>query len=199
MAALRWRPAPLTALSLGTIGFVGAYGVVLETAFYPWYVALPVFLLAWLAGCGAERLIVARRTRAGRGVLVGALMTTAVAAATLTPSMLPVRRQQVEVGRWLSANTPASATVASAELGRIGAISERTMVDYLGLLDAAAVPHLERADWTWWVDELRPDYWVADRNPDFTPDAQVRTSAALERAYVPVMTTEHVVVYQRRR
>jgi hypothetical protein len=76
--------------------------------------------------------------------------------------------------------------------------SGRTMVDYLGLLDSTAVPHLEHSDWGWWVNTLHPDYWVAHRSPKFTPDEQVRNTPALTAAYVQVMTTEHLAVYQRR-
>jgi hypothetical protein len=88
--------------------------------------------------------------------------------------------------------------VAAAEIGRIGSFSDRTMVDYLGLLDRRAVPHVAQADWDWWVQELRPDYWVADGNAEFTPDAAVKSNPAFNAAYLPVMATEHLTVYQRR-
>jgi hypothetical protein len=112
--------------------------------------------------------------------------------------MLPVRREHVAVSEWLATNTAADATVAAAEIGRIGSFSDRTMVDYLGLLDRRSVPHVAQADWTWWVQELRPDYWVADRNIQFTPDAAVQGDPAFNAAYAPVMATEHLMVYRRR-
>jgi hypothetical protein len=112
--------------------------------------------------------------------------------------MLPVRQEHAQVGAWLATNTPPHATVAAAEIGRIGSFSDRTMVDYLGLLDSAAVPHLKQADWSWWIEDIRPDYWVADGNPEFTPDDQVRNNPALGVGYVEVMATDHLIVYQRR-
>ena len=199
LAAVRWRLASIVPLALGTVGLVIAYGVVLDVASYAWYVALPVFLLTWLAGCGAERLIKAPSARYARAGLAAALLAVAVVSAPQTPVMRPVRHEQAEVGAWLAANTPANATVAAAELGRIGVYSDRTMVDYLGLLDATALPYLKQSDWTWWVDELRPDYWVADRSPGFTPDERVLNSPVLDPAYVQVWETDHLLVFERRR
>ena len=198
VAAVRWRLTPLVPLVLGTLGQAVAYGLVLEVASYAWYVALPVFLLAWLAGCGAERLVMARSTSTCRVAVGSGLLAAAVVSATLTPSMLPIRQEHVAVSEWLATNTAADATVAAAEIGRIGSFSDRTMVDYLGLLDRRAVPHVAQADWDWWVQELRPDYWVADGNAEFTPDAAVKSNPAFNAAYLPVMATEHLTVYQRR-
>ena len=55
------------------------------------------------------------------------------------------------------------------------------MVDYLGLLDQDAVPHIAARDFTWWVTELHPDYWVTDRAP-WGPNDAVLADPAFQSA-----------------
>jgi hypothetical protein len=192
----------LLPLVAATLGLVVAYGFVLGIASYPWYLALPVFTMIWFAGLGAEQALRLVRPTSGRAVVAAVLLGVVGVAALQVPEMKASRVQYEEVGTWLAAHAPEGATVAAAEIGRVGYFSDRTVVDYLGLLDERANEHVRTGNWRWWLDEYRPDYWMTFR-PDGTEgnwkvDATVRDDARFRALYRPVMQTADLVVYERR-
>ncbi|MBN1964989.1 MAG: hypothetical protein JW910_10095, partial [Anaerolineae bacterium] len=79
--------------------------------------------------------------------------------------MLPVVDWQVyrEAGEWLRDNTPPEATVGVAEVGQVGFYAERTMTDYLGLLQPEVADALARGDVYAWLPAQLPDYLVFQR------------------------------------
>jgi hypothetical protein len=202
LPALRDCRTALVPLAAAAVALVLAYGFVLDVASYPWYSALPVFLLTWFAGLGVETVGRLAPTHAARVVVAAALLAVLAGTAVQTPAMAGFRDQYAEAGRWIRAHSPEGATVAGSEIGRVGYFSEREMVDYLGLLDSQANEHVRRGEWDWWLDVYRPDFWVTYR-PDspagnWVVETSVRDSAELAASYEPVMRTQDLVVFQRR-
>jgi arabinofuranosyltransferase len=73
-----------------------------------------------------------------------------------------------ESGEWLRDNTPPDAVIGVAEVGQLGYYAERTMIDYLGLLQPEVAQAVRRRDIFWWLPRFTPDYLVlseADGGP----------------------------------
>jgi hypothetical protein len=77
-------------------------------------------------------------------------------------SRYPIYR---EAGEWLNTNTPEDASVGTLEVGIIGYFSQRTMIDFAGLIqpDIAdqLTPTTTYSDAAYWaIEHYRPDYLV---------------------------------------
>jgi hypothetical protein len=79
------------------------------------------------------------------------------------------------------------------EIGTIGWASDRRIVDWLGLLDRAALPYLRKGQLGWWADYYRPDYWI---HFAFGPTAANRVRAG-HHWYVRVHKSGFLLVYRR--
>jgi hypothetical protein len=79
--------------------------------------------------------------------------------------MLPIVDWRVyqETGEWLQQNTPLDSTVGVAEVGQLGFFAQRTMTDYLGLLQPDVTAMLRRGDLYSWLVAYAPDYLVFQR------------------------------------
>jgi hypothetical protein len=161
------------------IGYV-ALGVVP----YRWYYAPLVPGLAASFGLGvewlAEHLPERRRWPAltlSLAVLVGASARSfslidltirrgeSFIAAAYSPAMFPLLPTvdwdiYRESGQWLRDNTPPGAVIGVAEVGQLGYYAERTMIDYLGLLQPEVAQAVKRRDIYWWLPHFTPDYLV---------------------------------------
>jgi hypothetical protein len=65
-----------------------------------------------------------------------------------------------QAGQWLHDNTPSEASVGVTELGIIGFYADRTMLDFLGLLEPDVAQALARGDPQWALLKYQPDYLV---------------------------------------
>jgi hypothetical protein len=142
-----------------------AYAVVLRVPGYYWYFGPVVFCLAALAGLGtAEVLAVAGRVNP-RLVLVLATVTGVVFLALVVPRYTNGVNYEVyhRLALWIRANTEPDATVAATEIGYLGYVSERPIVDYLGLLDRVSADELARHDLQSWLYRTEPDVVVTHR------------------------------------
>jgi hypothetical protein len=79
--------------------------------------------------------------------------------------MLPVVDWQAyrEAGEWINDNAPADALIGVAEVGQLGFYAQRTMTDYLGLLQPDVADMLRRDDLYSWLVGYAPDYLVFQR------------------------------------
>ncbi|MBX0330161.1 hypothetical protein K2Z83_21055 [Oscillochloris sp. ZM17-4] len=167
-ALLRRRAA------LGLLGWVALYSlayVMLGVTSYFWYYG-PVFLgVTAAAGLGVAgvaaglRRLVAPQVAGGAGLALLAVLLVAQIGSLvslesrLDPRLLVYR----QVGEWLRANTPADASVGTLEVGVIGYYSQRTMIDFAGLIQPEAAAqfdaqhgYLEVARWS--MERYRPQY-----------------------------------------
>jgi hypothetical protein len=137
------------------------YALIPVDAFH-WYFAPALHAGLLLAGVALAR--VARgQPRAGQW------LPYVMAATLLVPQVRDVTTVRmaedlnyVELGHWLRANAPASASVALFEVGTVGWYSGLRIVDPLGLVTPAS-EHIRLGDLSWWIDERKPTYIVLHR------------------------------------
>ncbi len=109
-----------------------------------------------------------------------------------------------QVGRWLRDHTPADAVVGVTEVGVIGYYAERSMVDFLGLLEPEVASAVARGDLYWALLRYQPDYLALTAiSPLYAYD--LRADPWFQAAYTPVQAFEDprfwgspMTVYQRR-
>jgi hypothetical protein len=104
-----------------------------------------------------------------------------------------------QAGRWLAANTPENATVGVADVGLIGYYSQRSMIDFWGLLDRDVAGALARGDLVWALYHYQPDYLALyGEAPLFGYD--VFKDRWFQSAYEPIhrVPAGKVTIYQRR-
>jgi hypothetical protein len=109
-----------------------------------------------------------------------------------------------QAGLWLHDHTPLDATVGVTEVGIVGYYADRTMVDFLGVLEPDVAQALLRGDLYWALLRYQPDYLALTAiAPLYAYD--LRADPWLQAAYTPVQTFSDarfwgspVTVYQRR-
>ncbi len=174
----RWA---LLLLAWGVAHLIGY--VALGVAPYRWYYAPLVPGLAACFGLGVDWLT--QRLPERRRWLAPMLSLTVLAAASArsfslidltmrrgepfiaarSPAMFPLLPTvdwgiYQESGQWLRDNTPPEAVIGVAEVGQLGYYAERTMIDYLGLIQPEVAQAVRRRDIYWWLPRFMPDYLV---------------------------------------
>jgi hypothetical protein len=92
-----------------------------------------------------------------------------------------------QAGEWLRDNTPADTVVGVTEVGIMGYFAERTMVDFLGLLEPDVAEALARGDLYWALLRYQPDYLALTAvSPLYAYD--LRADPWFQAAYEPVQT-----------
>lgn len=150
---------------------------------------LPILPAIAVLGLAGWRDLFARLVgrRAGLGVFAVAAAAIAAQGASLPGAAREyasfceyhlVRHERT--GRWLAANTPAIAVVATHDVGAIGFYSRRRIVDTVGVVDRAPVAHLRE-----------PGYlaWLADHL-----EREGVTHLAVLRNWLPVSNVEPLFV-----
>jgi hypothetical protein len=145
----------------------------LSVSRYQWYYAplVPAFVV--LVSAGAVALVRALRPRLPRllalgamGLLILALLAPLWAGTLwLSQNLDPRLAVYEEIGRWIEANTPSTATVGALEVGIIGYYARRPMIDFAGLIqpDVARqfgpdTTYQDSASWA--IQVYEPDYVV---------------------------------------
>lgn len=186
--------APVFLLALWTVGHLAAY-LVLGVTPYLWYYLPFVPLVVTLIALGVT-LIVAGLQKAlpvvrRRGVpqALAALLWAPILIGPLA-SHVAIWKTQPElgggrvpfaanlllpgsqwgpyksIGEWLRMETPLDASAGMMEIGIVGYVSQRPVVDFLGLLDTDIADALTRGDISWALYAQQPDYLVlGDHNP----------------------------------
>lgn len=205
----RQRRLPL--LLVWTTLYVGAY-TALGVSGYHWY-AVPVYpALVWLVGYGAWAFAPGYRlqdTGFRVQMVVVLLLLLPVIGAGLGLSRLLARAPEpraalyAQVGDWLAANTPATASVGAVEVGIIGYHSRRPMVDFAGLIQPEVRASAGNSYLDWGaaaIQRYQPDVVVVpaalatalDGQPWFVA-GYARTQAFAEPGY-----DGQLVIYARR-
>ncbi len=176
---------------------------------FPWYFtpALTGVLLLAALGIGAllgdEGLPIARQHGRGRitaaaGIVLFVALALGMGRVTYQAGRLMQGYQPayVPAARWLAANSPADATIATIEIGKIGYESGRPIVDTMGLVSPGMTGH--QLGWqetlVYALNSYRPDYLVT--LPNTAWDAVV-PEWWFQRDYAPVAAFDNVTLYQR--
>ncbi len=108
---------------------------------------------------------------------------------------------QVQLGHWVDANTPRDARLALNDVGAIGYLSRREVVDVMGLVSPAIIPYRREGEdgVLRYLERVCPDYLIVfprwfprltARTDRFTPIHRVRL------AHNTVAGAEEMVVYE---
>ncbi len=198
----------------------------LHVPFYHWYTVPPLVAIVVAAAAAVEagsavlvRLIAraagsgAPRAPTGNAVpaaaVAAALVFVAVPLGRFTLELTrgypnPVERAYADIGKWLSRETPPSASVGYLEIGIVGYHARRTIIDPLGLVNPGVAPHVAGRDFLYAYRTHRPDVIV--HNPAFFPEylGIVLDEPWFKSEYEPVTTldsgrAEPVTIYRRTR
>lgn len=186
---VRARVAPFALLALWTVLHLALY-LVLGVTPYVWYYLPVAPLLCALAAAGIVSLATwAKRPATRLGAAIGAaLLLLALLGPAVTHVLMAAHAQETSAtepqsladkalpgtqypayraaGEWLAVNTPEGATVGVTEVGIMGYLSRRPMVDFLGLLDREVSQALARGDMSWAMYARQPDYTAfSELNP----------------------------------
>jgi hypothetical protein len=162
-------------------------------------IALPV---AALVGKGVDA---ASLTRFRRFLVVGLVVASAVslwpAATRYGWAVQNIEAMQVRLGHWVDAHTPRDARLALNDVGAIGYLSRREVIDVMGLVTPAIMPYRHEGEEgvLRYLEQACPDYLIVfpawfprltARTDRFTPIHRVRL------AHNTVAGAEEMVVYE---
>lgn len=104
---------------------------------------------------------VARRV-AFAAYLLLAVLTLPAAASRYAWAVQNINAMQVEIGRWVAANTPGRARLAVNDVGAIAYVSRREVLDLMGLVTPEVVPYRRQGEdgIIRYVTEQCPDYVI---------------------------------------
>lgn len=177
-----------------------AYGFVIRPPVYHWYYG-PQVLGALLLGGALPGWLLDRGWRAPRPLnLAGAAAAGAAVVAVATVGVNQTVQGfgphgYITASTWLRSSTPPAARVAATEIGILGWLGDRAMVDYLGLLSTQSVAELRRGDIVSWLAREQPDYWLV-HSPVWPMEA-ASSQPWFTVAYQPEWTAEGLVAYRR--
>jgi arabinofuranosyltransferase len=122
--------------------------------------ALPVAALA-AARDGAPGLANFRRVLVV-GLAVAALVSLWPAATRYGWAVQNIEAMQVRLGRWVAANTPRDARLALNDVGAIGFLSRREVIDVMGLVTPAIIPYRRAGEdgVLRYLERACPDYLI---------------------------------------
>lgn len=171
------RRSPLLLPVLWAAAFALAYHL-LGLPFYPWYVVplalgLSASFGVAVAACGRPGVALAAALLLPRVAYVPQL-----AHSTETPRQVAYRA----AGAWLATHTPPNATVGYPEIGWLGYVSDRPILDPLGLVTPGLSPHVARRDFRYAYRHHPPDYLL--HSPAFDYLVGPMSAERWGRAYV---------------
>lgn len=104
------------------------------------------------------------------------------------PFPAPVEEGYVQAALWLRDNTSPDALVGATQIGALGYLSQRPLVDYFSRLQPQIRQALARGDRLWWLGEYQPRYLVL-RSPEQAELAALSAQGDLwfNRAYAEVV------------
>lgn len=159
-------------------------------------------LTAWGAGSSAQRATARQLPRLLAAGLVVAVLAGLLPAATRYGwAVQNIEAMQGHLGRWVAANTPPDARLAVNDVGAIGYLSRREVVDVMGLVTPAILPYRRdgEAGVLRYLERACPDYLIVF--PRWFPrlTAMVERFTPIYRVVLARNTTagaEEMVVYE---
>lgn len=157
-SAAGWRIGILVLLAYPWVrGLVDTWGVFMfqQQRYFAHFTPLAILLVIGARGGGSDSSKNPRRRRMFYWACAGFLLTTAIS----VMSVSNINAMQVKIGDWIRNNTTRDQLIAANDIGAIGFIGERRILDTVGLVEPDLVEHY-RAGGT------LPDY-LAMREPAY--------------------------------
>jgi len=182
----RWHPILGIVILWGGLHLT-AYSV-LKVPHYHWYYspALVAIVFGSLAGVrrlldafGRWRIVWLCIALSGLFIVYSQLDFTHLTAAGLPE---PRTAAYGQLANWLRQNTTPTTRVAAAEIGAVGYLSGRRMVDMAGLMHEEAPAELRRGNGGWWLKRRRPEIVIA-HTPAWRLEAIVESSPEYRLVY----------------
>lgn len=198
----RTRELVAVTAGFGAVHFL-LYATVVRPPAYLWYYAPTYWVGAVLTGVGVAwlgSLFGAALTRLFEGATAEVARRWSIAAVSVVTLGLvalnlhgqsrgDIYRGYAEAAEWLKANSPEDASVSATEIGVLGWVSERPIVDYLGLLEPLSAEEVGRGDLSTWIGREQPDYYV-QHLPVWDMEAPSASVDWFARAYRPVFESD---------
>ena len=176
----------------------------LDVPFYHWYVLPPVYGLIILSALGLDLLLrqgtsVVQRFMplwyphmrtglSGIALLAGMFMLPIITSiAQVNSAHTQVRYQtHTKLSQWFNRHAPADASIGYVEVGYLGYLTQRPIIDSLGLVTPGVAPAIARRDFAWAYEQYRPDYIIIHAH--FFPESMqaMRDSAWFQAEYMQV-------------
>jgi arabinofuranosyltransferase len=157
---------------------------------YHWYYAPFLFFMTIYA------VLACTRIEARLAVFVVVLVLQALTNVWWLTRSTSGEHEYSRAGKWLSTMTEPDSRVAACEIGELGWVSNRYIIDILGLTTPKNAEYIARRDPNRWLMEDRPDYivvhkpaWVWERvavlSPDYKETSFHSDTIAILRRTVP--------------
>jgi arabinofuranosyltransferase len=164
--------------------------------------AFTVAAMALAPGARGDPSRLGRAVRGGLalGLVVAGIVALPPAASRYGWAVQNIEAMQVHVGRWVRAHTPPGARLALNDVGAIAYVSRREVVDMMGLVTPAIVPHRRGGEPAVlrYLEAACPDYLIVF--PEWFPAlANDDHFAAIYRVRLPhntVAGADEMVVYE---
>ncbi|MCI0545981.1 MAG: hypothetical protein L0027_01710 [Candidatus Rokubacteria bacterium] len=167
----------------------------------PVAIAVAMIPLAALRRAGSASLARRLAPLLASLVVAGAMVALWPAAERYAWAVQNIEAMQVRLGHWVARHVPGEAVLALNDIGAIGYVSRREVVDLMGLVTPAIIPYRRQgeAGVLAYLERACPDYLIifpawfpglAERSRDFAPRHRVR----LERN--TVAGADEMVVYE---
>lgn len=185
LAVLNIRKGNCYAAIVILFGFIqiAAYTILRAPFNYRWYFAPAnlainmAVLIAFFRMLGGLRVWV-RRNRSLPDADSGRIWTTASVVAGLllvsrlgavpfeVPEPYDSDAEYITAGRWIRNHSSEKDRVACVEIGYLGYVTQRPIIDVYGLIHPEALPAIQNLDLTWWFNPANPpEFIVRHRSP----------------------------------
>ena len=139
------------------LALLGAFYWLFNLPAYHWYYGPFILFLSIFAVAAAVS------SRAGSLVLGAVLIAQCITNAWWLRKSTSTEHEYAKVGQWLSTMTPPDAHVAACEIGEIGWVSHRYIIDILGLTTPQNAQFVADRNDSQWLAEDKPDYIVVHK------------------------------------
>ncbi len=154
-----------------------------------------------------------RKEAGGRWSMAGGQVVAVILTTLLITTLYPLSRAIIhqnpdwkaqvypDTARWIAANTNASATLATIDIGHLGYWSGRRIIDIVGLAQPDVSPHIARGDFGYALRHYRPDMvligfsWI----PEVQSTDWFQADYAPRRAFKFAAIDEPLMLFSRRR
>lgn len=142
-----------------TASIMFAFYVLFNIPPYHWYFAPFILFLILFA------VHPIRSNVPGQIALLAIVAAQTIAAVFMLRAPLQLLTNYEHIATWINENTVPSATIAACDIGELGWVAQRKVIDIVGLTEPKNATHIGNHDVTSWLEEDKPDYIMVHDEP----------------------------------